>query len=141
WCRLLTHCVRAAAARTFCTAGTSRAIKIATMAITTKSSISVNALQGAEHRWRNMVYPSMPELTSHHSLVERCDFAPLDGAERQPRGVRRASGEEMDTAIEEDEKHAAARMLAAKAARSITCCEAVVSDPVRLSVVVERDAD
>src|ERR1051325_8316998 len=41
--RLFMHCVRAAAARTFCTAGTSSAIRIAMMAITTRSSISVNA--------------------------------------------------------------------------------------------------
>src|SRR5476651_2643091 len=38
---LLTHCVRAAAARTFCTAGTRSAIKIAMIAITTNSSINV----------------------------------------------------------------------------------------------------
>jgi hypothetical protein len=35
------HCVRAAASRTFCTAGTSRAIKMAMMAMTTSNSISV----------------------------------------------------------------------------------------------------
>src|SRR5438105_644784 len=39
--RLLAHCVRAAASRTFCTAGTKRAIRMAMIAITTKSSISV----------------------------------------------------------------------------------------------------
>src|SRR5688572_23158614 len=39
--RLLTHCVRAAASRTFCTAGTSSAMRMAMMAITTKSSMSV----------------------------------------------------------------------------------------------------
>src|SRR5437016_914208 len=43
--RLLTHCVRAAASRTFCTAGTSSAIRMAMIAITTSSSISVNALR------------------------------------------------------------------------------------------------
>jgi hypothetical protein len=41
--KLLMHCVRAAASRTFCTAGTNRAIKIAMMAITTNNSINVNA--------------------------------------------------------------------------------------------------
>jgi hypothetical protein len=35
------HCVRAAAARTFCTAGTNKAINIAMIAITTSNSISV----------------------------------------------------------------------------------------------------
>src|SRR5262245_6506866 len=39
--KLFVHWVRAAASRTFCTAGTSKAIKMAMMAITTKSSISV----------------------------------------------------------------------------------------------------
>src|SRR5947207_3330147 len=39
--RLLLHCVRAAASRTFCTAGTSNPIRMAMMAITTKSSIRV----------------------------------------------------------------------------------------------------
>jgi hypothetical protein len=37
------HCVRAAAARAFCTAGTSSAIKMAMIAITTSTSINVNA--------------------------------------------------------------------------------------------------
>src|SRR6266566_2739661 len=39
--RLLMHCVRAAASRTFWTAGTSSAIKIAMIAITTSNSMSV----------------------------------------------------------------------------------------------------
>src|SRR5438046_190283 len=37
------HWVRAAASRTFCTAGTKRAIRMAMMAITTNNSMSVNA--------------------------------------------------------------------------------------------------
>src|SRR5271167_1762411 len=41
--RLLLHDMRAAASRTFWTAGSSRPIRIAMMAITTSSSISVNA--------------------------------------------------------------------------------------------------
>src|SRR5437763_11972449 len=41
--RLLEHFIRAAASRTFWTAGRSRPIKTAMMAITTSSSISVNA--------------------------------------------------------------------------------------------------
>src|SRR3954462_5081727 len=40
---LLAHFVRAAASRTFCTAGRSRPIRTAMIAITTSSSISVNA--------------------------------------------------------------------------------------------------
>src|SRR5262245_36428657 len=48
--RLLAHCVRFAASRTFCTAGTSRAMRMAMMAITTSSSIKVKA-----QRLRRMV--------------------------------------------------------------------------------------
>jgi hypothetical protein len=40
---LFVHWLRAAASRTFCTAGTKSAIKMAMIAITTKSSMSVNA--------------------------------------------------------------------------------------------------
>src|SRR5262245_27265604 len=46
--RLFRHCVRAAAARTFCTAGTNSAIKMAMIAITTSSSMSVNAGRGRD---------------------------------------------------------------------------------------------
>src|SRR5437660_1422934 len=41
--RLWLHSIRAAASRTFWTAGTSRPIRIAMIAMTTSSSISVNA--------------------------------------------------------------------------------------------------
>src|SRR5687768_13144830 len=50
--RLLEHLVRAAASRTFWTAGNSRPIRIAMMAMTTRSSISVKAL-----RTRGMGHP------------------------------------------------------------------------------------
>src|SRR5262245_38464205 len=40
--RLLAHWIRAAASRTFCTAGSSKPIRTAMMAITTSSSINVN---------------------------------------------------------------------------------------------------
>ena len=40
--RLLVHWMRRAASRADCTAGNSKAIKTAMMAITTRSSISVN---------------------------------------------------------------------------------------------------
>src|SRR5262249_43831268 len=42
--RLLLHCMRAAASRTFCTAGSSRPMRMAMMAMTTSSSISVKPL-------------------------------------------------------------------------------------------------
>src|SRR5262249_6131822 len=41
WLRLLAVWVRAAASRTFCTAGTSRPMRMAIIAITTSNSISV----------------------------------------------------------------------------------------------------
>src|SRR5581483_1895438 len=43
WCRLLLQCMRAAASRIFCTAGSSSPIKMAMMAMTTSSSINVKA--------------------------------------------------------------------------------------------------
>src|SRR5262245_23093924 len=43
WRMLLAHIIRFAASRTFCTAGSRRAMSKAMMAMTTKSSISVNA--------------------------------------------------------------------------------------------------
>ena len=44
--RLLAHCARAAASRTFWTAGSSNPIKIAMIAMTTSSSIRVNPRAG-----------------------------------------------------------------------------------------------
>jgi len=52
--RLFWHCVRAAAPRTFCTAGSSNPISTAMMAITTSNSISVNAGRRAGGRWESM---------------------------------------------------------------------------------------
>src|SRR5439155_18554950 len=46
---LLMHCVRAAASRTFCTAGTNRLIKMAMIAITTSSSMSVKISAVPDH--------------------------------------------------------------------------------------------
>src|SRR3954447_13432510 len=43
---LLEHCIRAAASRTFCTAGRRRPMRMAMIAITTNNSISVKPLRG-----------------------------------------------------------------------------------------------
>src|SRR5438093_11128495 len=43
--RLLLHCMRAAASRTFCTAGTSRAMRMAVRALTPSSSTDVKPLR------------------------------------------------------------------------------------------------
>ena len=48
--RLFWHCVRAAASRTFCTAGTNKPIRMAMMAITTSNSISVKATRRGNDR-------------------------------------------------------------------------------------------
>src|SRR5262245_54130630 len=53
WCKLLPHLMRAAASRTFWTAGTSSPIKMAMMAITTRSSIRVKP------RWRSHLLRSL----------------------------------------------------------------------------------
>ena len=51
WCRLLEQLERLAASRTFWTAGRSRPIRMAMMAITTSNSISVNAGRPRERKW------------------------------------------------------------------------------------------
>src|SRR6516225_11013269 len=74
--KLFRHCVRAAAARTFCTAGTSRAIKIAIIAMTTSSSISVNALwldlsMADSSTWSQGDLPLPRRLVRHESRLVR----------------------------------------------------------------------
>src|SRR5437867_3294524 len=49
--RLLEHLIRLAASRTFCTAGKSRPIRTAIMAMTTNSSISVKAVRSCLGKW------------------------------------------------------------------------------------------
>ena len=49
--RLFWHCIRAAAARTFWTAGNNRPIRIAIMAITTSNSMSVKGLGVGRFSW------------------------------------------------------------------------------------------
>src|SRR5262245_41073056 len=72
-CKLSWHCARAAASRTFCTAGSKSPISTAMMAMTTKSSMSVKALRPARdrvgagmasHLWREMrtMAPPVPGL-------------------------------------------------------------------------------
>jgi len=55
--RLFVHLARAAASRTFCTAGRSRPMRIAMIAITTSSSISVNALRLLFRVWESIETP------------------------------------------------------------------------------------
>src|SRR5262245_7987313 len=56
--RLLVQLIRAAASRTFCTAGSSRPIRIAMMAITTSNSISVKPPRGTRPCDWDMIHSS-----------------------------------------------------------------------------------
>lgn len=54
WCMFFAHLIRAAASRTFWTAGSRRPIRVAVIAITSSSSIGVNPLFGRP--WRDRCY-------------------------------------------------------------------------------------
>src|SRR5215475_865765 len=77
--RLLVHCVRAAASRTFCTAGTSSAIKIAMIAITTSNSIRVNPLTRAKRK--NRIKP--PQEGNDESEANSIVTEPSGAVKRQ----------------------------------------------------------
>src|SRR4029079_7721284 len=79
--RLLTHCALRAASRAACTAGRSNAIKTAMIAITTRSSISVNPVRGVTF----ISLTLQPRADVLHALP------------------RRAVGERFDDRIEDDE--------------------------------------
>src|SRR5262249_17734436 len=72
--RWLAHFMRAAASLTFWTAASSRPMRIAMMAITTSSSISVNPDRVVEWRGRNMGIP--------HFHRRAGDVSPLFGGDR-----------------------------------------------------------
>src|SRR5262245_17426841 len=59
------HCVRAAASRTFCTAGTSNAIRMAMMAMTTSNSINVKA------RRERMDVTSSKQVEAQRNMMTR----------------------------------------------------------------------
>src|SRR5207244_4496213 len=65
------HLIRAAASRTFCTAGSSRPIRMAMIAITTSNSISVNA----DRRIRDMNGPPSARETIDESINPTSDVA------------------------------------------------------------------
>src|SRR6185437_3586093 len=69
--RLLLHCMRAAASRTFCTAGNSRPMRMAMMAITTNSSISVKAVRATGLRIRQS--PSLENKDEPESTPGQSD--------------------------------------------------------------------
>ena len=62
WCRLFLHLVMLAASRTFCTAGSSKPIRMAMMAMTTSSSIRVKVRRfRVERRVGDTVYPYLSQ--------------------------------------------------------------------------------
>src|SRR5437868_5458766 len=77
WFKLLAQEMRSAASRTFCTAGISSPIKMAMMAMTTSSSISVNAdlaalkLRRMTASFRDMSERRDKELTFSHTRLSR----------------------------------------------------------------------
>src|SRR6266496_1922769 len=69
--------IRAAASRTFWTAGNSRPIRIAMIAITTKSSISVNAERRVGRTRRHMIHLRWRRETREQGELEppvSCDY-------------------------------------------------------------------
>src|SRR5262249_47010619 len=71
--------VRAAASRTFCTAGTSRAIKMAMMAITTNNSMSVKARTFFQNKARifclSLKVPTFPLCRDSGGSQSTCGLA------------------------------------------------------------------
>src|SRR5262249_4548298 len=94
----LVHWMRAAASRTFWTAGRSRPMSTAMMAMTTSSSIRVNALRPrARNKSLRMATPSLGEEDNAVGDQHRTSRAPrIRGAGRPPSGSspdrRRARG-------------------------------------------------
>src|SRR5438132_13782430 len=67
--RLLVHVTRLAASRTFCTAGSNRPISTAMMAITTSSSMSVNARRRGRGSGIMIDLASMKQLPRNENLL------------------------------------------------------------------------
>src|SRR6185437_786411 len=86
-CRLLAHCILAARSRTFCTAGKSKPIKIAMMAMTTSNSISVKAARRAGDR---RVYMAAPKNKEYEHRVR---FVARSGSQRVVRAGRYEPGD------------------------------------------------
>src|SRR5262245_1052529 len=78
---LFAHLVRAAASRTFWTAGRSRPIRTAMMAMTTSNSISVNAARRTVRNAERIISP--PEYGRRRARRNGHDEE--DGNERRPR--------------------------------------------------------
>src|SRR5688572_17206406 len=71
WCRLLRHCVFLALSFALANAGKSIAARIAMIAITTNSSIRVNALRNAEAKSQGRpLLPALASARSEDMLVE-----------------------------------------------------------------------
>src|SRR5690242_79462 len=70
---LLEHVVRLAASRTFCTAGNSRPMRMAMIAITTRSSIRVNARRDMVHLDEGLLKPGA-QASAIIPLAPRASF-------------------------------------------------------------------
>src|SRR4051794_34947803 len=76
--RLLAHLIRAAASRTFCTAGSSSPISTAMIAMTTSSSISVNPRRGVG---RNTAFSSVWGNGSRRRGLGQDEVRPGEGGQ------------------------------------------------------------
>src|SRR5438105_4159595 len=80
--RLLEHLMRLAASRTFWMAGKSRAMSVAMMAITTKSSIRVKASRLHRAKERRMTRPLSGNEAGHRAALDRLRHGYEQGAVR-----------------------------------------------------------
>src|SRR5438067_13741184 len=78
-CRLFWHWVRAAASRTFWTAGRSRPIRTAMIAITTSSSISVNADRRRGGSTAGFIRAPLDNGTNQDDAENKMTWQPADG--------------------------------------------------------------
>src|SRR5262245_41219070 len=83
--RLFRHWVRAAASRTFCTAGSNSPIRMAMMAITTSSSISVKARDlPRERKRRRIIRPPQQKKSKGESFLREIRSGERAGADLLP---------------------------------------------------------
>src|SRR5262245_14440402 len=110
--RLFEHFKRLAASRTFCTAGSNSPMRIAMIAITTKSSIRVNAFRVV------CISPDVVRVFIGHSIeADRLSPVPRPGSAPGGLGDRTADGP--DRPVHEQDIHDASSVIAAGDHRSV----------------------
>src|SRR5262249_4384079 len=114
---LFWHCRRAAASRTFCTAGSSRPMRMAMMAITTSSSISVNPRRGLTPENASTVAPRswLDSLTADLSIElghgpNLCRVVTASGGQPPAIGGERQAADEPGMAAKLPDKFSRARV-------------------------------